>query len=67
MKRKNQEKLHNLLEQIAQIMKEEKDDYLAVTFNSEYISLNNRYWNHKKAKQVHEFSEDRGRTWTDMR
>lgn len=67
MKKENQEKLHILLQQIAEIMKEEKDDYLAVSINGEYITMNNRYWDKKKTKQIHEFSEDRGKTWTDMR
>ncbi len=67
MKRKNKGKLHKLLAQIAEIVKDEKDDYLAVSFNGDCITMNNRYWDHQKAKKVHEFSEDRGKTWIDMR
>lgn len=65
MKKSNVKKLESLLEQIMQICEEENETNLTIGISNSLISA----WN--TAKKRHDrldiFSDDRGKTWSDMR
>ena len=66
MKKINREKLTDLLAQLSQLAKEGKEDYISICISDGHITVNNKYWEEKKAKQLSLFSSDRGETWIDM-
>ena len=66
MKKSNEEKIKSLVTQIMEICKEEKEQSLTVGISGDLVSV----WGslHKlKNKRIDLFSNDRGKTWTDMR
>ena len=66
MKKSNEEKIKSLVAQIMDICKEEKEHSLTVGISGDLVSV----WGnlHKlKNKRIDLFSNDRGKTWTDMR
>lgn len=66
MKKSNIEKLEGLVTQIMEICKEEKEKGLTIAITKDLVSI----WsdpNKPRNKQVDLFSNNRGKTWSDMR
>lgn len=66
MKKKNIEKLEKLITQIMEICQEEKEGSLTIGISGDLVSA----WGSvspRKSKRIDLFSNDRGKTWTDMR
>ena len=66
MKRNNKERLMDLLKEISQIAKAEKQSYLSICISDQHITVNNKYWELPERKKIHLFSADRGESWTDF-
>ena len=66
MKKKDVEKLEKLITQIMEICQEEKEENLTIGISGDLVSA----WGSvhtRKSKRIDLFSNDRGKTWTDMR
>ena len=65
MKTENLERIKTLMIEIAEICQEEKEKYLSLTVMNTYISINNSV--KPKRKNIFTFSNDRGRSWLEVK